>query len=150
MYSSPPGSSVHRVFKARILQWVVFSFSRVSSWSRDQTCVSCIGRWILYHWSHLGSILVFTKCHLCWSEDCTCRQSLRKLPCLPPTPAPQSILLNDSMKQKLAYASPKELEVPTSLNLPITWKVPRDFCQWIYLYAPFTAWSVLKNFFPDF
>ena len=26
------------------------SFSRESSWSRDQTCVSCIGRQILYHW----------------------------------------------------------------------------------------------------
>ena len=26
------------------------SSSRGSSWPRDQTCVSCIGRWILYHW----------------------------------------------------------------------------------------------------
>ena len=22
-----------------------------SSWTRDQTCVPCIGRWILYHWA---------------------------------------------------------------------------------------------------
>ena len=27
------------------------SFSRGSSWPRDQTRVSCIGRWILYHWA---------------------------------------------------------------------------------------------------
>ena len=26
------------------------SFSRESSRPRDQTCISCIGRWILYHW----------------------------------------------------------------------------------------------------
>ena len=27
------------------------SFSRGSSWARDRTCVSCIGRQILYHWA---------------------------------------------------------------------------------------------------
>ena len=34
---SPPGSSVHGVSQARILQWVVISFSRGSSRPRDQT-----------------------------------------------------------------------------------------------------------------
>ena len=34
----------------RILEWVAISFSRRSSWSRCWTCVSCIGRRILYHW----------------------------------------------------------------------------------------------------
>ena len=29
-------------FQARILEWVAISFSRGSSWFRDQTCVSCI------------------------------------------------------------------------------------------------------------
>ena len=48
---SPPGSSVHGFFQARILQWVAISFSKGSSWPRDQTCVSCIGRQILYHWA---------------------------------------------------------------------------------------------------
>ena len=28
---SPPGSSVHGIFQARILEWVVVSFSRVPS-----------------------------------------------------------------------------------------------------------------------
>ena len=45
---SLPGSSVHGVFQARILEWVAIS-SRASSQPRDQTCVSCIGRWILCH-----------------------------------------------------------------------------------------------------
>ena len=42
---SLPGSSVHGSFQVRILEWVAICFSRVSSWSRDQTRVSCIGRW---------------------------------------------------------------------------------------------------------
>ena len=32
-----PSSSVHRVLQARILEWVAISFSRGSSWPRDQT-----------------------------------------------------------------------------------------------------------------
>ena len=42
---NPPGSSVRRIFQARILEWVAISFSRESSRPRDQThiaCVSCI------------------------------------------------------------------------------------------------------------
>ena len=48
---SPLGSSVHGIFQARILEWVAISFSRGSSWSRGQTCISRIGRRILYHWA---------------------------------------------------------------------------------------------------
>ena len=36
----PPGSSVHEVSQARVLEWVAVAFSRGSSWSRDQTQVS--------------------------------------------------------------------------------------------------------------
>ena len=41
--------------QARILEGGAISCSRGSSRSRDRTCVSCIGRRILYHLSHLGS-----------------------------------------------------------------------------------------------
>ena len=34
MDCSPPGSSVHRILQARILEWVVIPFSRKSSWPR--------------------------------------------------------------------------------------------------------------------
>ena len=47
---SPPGSSVHGISQERILKWVAIS-SRGSSWSRDWTQISFIGRWILYHWT---------------------------------------------------------------------------------------------------
>ena len=39
---SLPGSSVHGIFQARILEWVAIPFSRGSSQSRDRTRVSCI------------------------------------------------------------------------------------------------------------
>ena len=39
---SPPGSSIHGIFQARILEWVAISFSRGSSRPRDRTEVSRI------------------------------------------------------------------------------------------------------------
>ena len=42
MDCSLPGSSVHGIFQARVLEWVAISFSRGSSWPRDWTWVSCI------------------------------------------------------------------------------------------------------------
>ena len=45
---SPPGSSVHGIFQGRILKWFAISSSREPSRPTDQTCVSSIGRWILY------------------------------------------------------------------------------------------------------
>ena len=49
MDCSSPGSSVHRIFQERILQWVAVFCARGSSQHRDWTKVSCIGRWVLYH-----------------------------------------------------------------------------------------------------
>ena len=46
------GSSVHGILQRRILEFVSISLSRGSSWLRDWTCVSCIGRQVLYHWCH--------------------------------------------------------------------------------------------------
>ena len=37
---SPPGSSLHGILQARVLEWVAISFSRGSSRPRDQTRVS--------------------------------------------------------------------------------------------------------------
>ena len=47
---SPPGSSVHEIFQAKMLEWVAVSYSRGSSRPRDRThvsCIFCIGREIL-------------------------------------------------------------------------------------------------------
>ena len=48
---SPPGSSVHGIFQARILEWVAILCSRASFPPRDRTrgsCVTCTSRQILY------------------------------------------------------------------------------------------------------
>ena len=37
MECSPPGSSVHEILQAKILEWVAIPFSRVSSLPRDRT-----------------------------------------------------------------------------------------------------------------
>ena len=55
---SPPGSSVHGILQARILGWAATSFSRRSSPPRARTrvsCVSCVGRQVLYLGHRLGA-----------------------------------------------------------------------------------------------
>ena len=48
MDCSIPGSSIHGILQARILELVAIPFSRGSSWPRDQTQVSCIeGRFFI-------------------------------------------------------------------------------------------------------
>ena len=52
MDCSLPGSSIHGILQARILEWVVMPRPRRSSQHRDRihfSYVSCIGRWVLYH-----------------------------------------------------------------------------------------------------
>ena len=52
MDCSPPGSSVHGISQARIMEWVAMPLSRVSSWPRGWTwvsCIFCISRRVLYH-----------------------------------------------------------------------------------------------------
>ena len=64
---SPPGSSVHGIFQARVLEWVAMSFSRGSSQPRDQTHIASVSytdRQILYHKRHLGSPTLGRKLHL--------------------------------------------------------------------------------------
>ena len=46
---SPPGSSVHGLLQASMLEWAAVSFSRGPSQPRDGTQVSRVGRWVLYH-----------------------------------------------------------------------------------------------------
>ena len=58
------GSSVRGILQARILEWVAISYSRGSSWPRDQApilCISCIGRQILNHCATKNSIAVPQK-----------------------------------------------------------------------------------------
>ena len=70
----PLGSSVHGIFQARILEWVAIAFSRGSSQPRDWTWVSCIGRWLLYHWA-IGEaqiIVISNQTQLFWKVALLC------------------------------------------------------------------------------
>ena len=71
---SLPGSSVHGILQAKILEWVVDSSSKGSSQPRDQShifYVSCIGGQILYH---TGSQSAKSQSHLS-TGDCHCLSS---------------------------------------------------------------------------
>ena len=52
----------------RILEPIAVSFSRGSSRPKDRICVSCIGRWILYHWAtrNLLQLTFFAQHHIMW------------------------------------------------------------------------------------
>ena len=65
---SPPDFSVHEILQARILEWVAISSSRGSFQPRGQTCISCIGRWVLYYratWE-ASKYLRITLAHVFW------------------------------------------------------------------------------------
>ena len=51
MDCSPPGSSIHGILQARVLEWVAISLSMGSSWPRDQTRVSCIAGGFFTIWA---------------------------------------------------------------------------------------------------
>ena len=66
----PPGSCIHGISQARILKWVAISFSRESFWLRNRTHISCIFKWILYHWDTKEAIPCVKFVHFmllyCW------------------------------------------------------------------------------------
>ena len=67
MGCSPPGSSVHGIFQAGVLEWVAISFSRGSSQPRDHTWVSlivgqCFTIWAIRETLHKNWIhVIFTS-----------------------------------------------------------------------------------------
>ena len=63
---SPPGSSVHGVLPARVLEWVAIPFSRGTSRSGDQTQVCCIAGkfftiWDTFYQKYTENIIINSK-----------------------------------------------------------------------------------------
>ena len=116
MICSLPGSSVHGIFRARILEWVAISFSRRSSPPRDQTWVSHIVDRCVYRLSHQGSIAKelesISSITYNWKESgkeytytCMCAQSLQLCPtfcnpmdCSPPGSSVYGILQSRNLE----------------------------------------------------
>ena len=62
---SPPGSSVHGILQARILEWVAISFSRGSSQPRMELTSpesSWIDRRVLHHWATREAQVDYLDC----------------------------------------------------------------------------------------
>ena len=93
---SPPGSSIHGIHQARILEWVAVSFSRRSSWPRDWTQVSRIAGRRFTLWANKEALLMslpeinlsllqILTFHCIWlhcasgTHTCTQKQKRRKL-----------------------------------------------------------------------
>ena len=64
-----PGSSIHGIFQARILEWVAISFSRVSSRPRDWTEVSCIVGRCFTVWATREELIHPNKCVFLYKKD---------------------------------------------------------------------------------
>ena len=69
MDCSPPGSSVHGILQARILEWVAISFSRGSSRPRDRTQVSCIAGKCFNLWATREALVQETWVQSLGQED---------------------------------------------------------------------------------
>ena len=69
MDCSLPGSSVHGIFQARILEWVAISFSRGSSQLRDRTRVSCIAGKRFTIWATREDSLTLGSFKFCFLEQ---------------------------------------------------------------------------------
>ena len=67
-----PGSSVHGIFQARILEWVAISFSRGSSQHRNRTQTSCIADRFFNLQCCLGSPEYIYKCYKIVVKSLSC------------------------------------------------------------------------------
>ena len=77
MDCSPPGSLVHGISQARILEWVAISFSRRSSPPRDWTWVSCIAGRVFTIWT-IREVLCVCVCEcVCVYEVSAFHESMR-------------------------------------------------------------------------
>ena len=80
----PPGSSVHGILQARILEWVTIPFSRASSQSGNQIQVSCLADRFFTFWvagedlqrsqmnlAHFKNFVLHSR-HFLGSRACLC------------------------------------------------------------------------------
>ena len=77
MDCSPPGSSVHGIFQARILEWIAISFSRGSSKPRNWTQVSCITGRFFTNWAIREAHIFFPYVNIYVYTTCVCVKLLQ-------------------------------------------------------------------------
>ena len=92
---------------ARILEWVVISLSRGSSWPRDQTQVSCIAGGFFYHWAPGKTTTYTLLCSCC----CWITQSCHPTDCNLPGSSVHGISQQEYWSG-LPFPSPGDLSDP--------------------------------------
>ena len=70
-----PGSSVHEILQARILEWVAICFSRGVFLTEGLNLGLLHCKWILYHLSHPGKPITLRTCVHLPTSACVCVQS---------------------------------------------------------------------------
>ena len=119
MDCSPPGSSVHGILQAGILEWVATSFSRGSSRPRDRTQVSRICRRILYQLSHKGSPRILEWVAYPFSRRSSRPRNRTRVTCiargflptkLPRKPSGSLFFYPSSLKRRLDFAHTEMME----------------------------------------
>ena len=118
---SPPVSSVHGILQARMLEYVAISSSKGSSWSRNGTCLSCIGRQILYHWA-TGIVFKFLLCFYIspidkHSKNCLLIEEHVKPPLLYPVIDETWLLPWGTCHTSMCTACKMTVKAPTVLKL---------------------------------
>ena len=138
---SLPGSSVHGILQARILEWVTVPFSRESSQPRDRTQVSHIAGGFFTSWATREALGVHSKKSLKWkfrfsSVQFSCSvvsDSLRphelqhaRPPCPSPTPGvypnscPSSWWCHPAISSSVVPFSSCPQFLPASESFPIS------------------------------
>ena len=69
MVCSPPGSSVHGILQARILEWVAMPFSWESAQSRNWTWISCIASRFFTIWATREAQSLCSGSQLCFGDS---------------------------------------------------------------------------------
>ena len=124
MDCSLPGSSIHGIFQARVLEWGAISFSN-SSLSRDWTQAPALGAQSLCHWTvrevpHLPFVESLTSCMHAKTPQ-SCLTLVNTMDCSPQISSVQGFSKQEYWSG-LPFPSPRDLpnpEIePTSLTSP--------------------------------
>ena len=86
---SPPGSSIHGILQARILEWIAISFSRGSPWPRDWTQASRIASRCFNLWATREvPLLIISSVQFSCSVMSNSLQPHESQHARPPSPSP--------------------------------------------------------------
>ena len=112
MYCSLPGSSVHGILQARILEWVAISSSGGSSWPRDWSCYSCVAGGFFIAWTTREAHHTKTIKILSWSFPHKVSVLLSQTPGVRSSPSQQQALHMDQRplrRQRTKVSHPMDL-----------------------------------------